>query len=94
MVYSTAEYLGMALLVVAFLGAGFALLRLDHALNREPESGSEAEFDESAQAEAGSTLPPEIAETGPAVPKMGGKPLSASAPRTGAARRPHRKHGR
>ena len=89
MIYTTVEYIGMGLLVAAFLGAGYAIARLDHALVGEPESedpDATAHPDTGAAAsEADGAAPVATARVAPA---------PASAPRAGATRRARRKHGR
>ena len=41
MIYSTAEYVGMGVLLLAVIGAGVALMRLDSALARDSASSDD-----------------------------------------------------
>ena len=79
MIYSTTEYLGLALLFLAFLGAGIAIARLDHALIGEPEAATETDSD-AAPASDESAEPPAREST--------------TSPYPGKTRRARRKHGR
>ena len=89
MIYTTAEYIGMALLVVGFLAAGFAITRLDHALTREPEGDGDASSQtDPDEVEASAHLAETTART------ANGAAAKSTAPRSPGTRRARRKHGR
>jgi hypothetical protein len=88
MVYTTAEYIGMALLVVGFLAAGFAVSRLDHVLTREPEGDGHtaAQADSNAAEESGPVAEATAGQKNPTA--------KIAAPHAPGTRRERRKHGR
>ena len=89
MVYSIAEYVGMAALLVAFIGAAIALTRLDRAISPDPERPAD-DAHEHASASA-------IDDAGP-VPSDGersaGPVRAASDPHVGGTRNARRKQRR
>jgi len=87
MIYTTAEYIGMALLLVGFLALGVALMRLDRALTRDVDGETDADSQRDF-ADTGIDGPPESASA--AAP--GHTPKAA--PRSPGTRRSRRKHGR
>ena len=87
MVYSTAEYVGMAALFLVFIAAAVALMRLDRAIIGDPDTEVDGE---SVPCAVAAPEPP--AENTPRKPGDGDPVAGGS--RTTRSRRARRKHGR